>query len=67
MELFVGLDVSVRATSVCVMAASGKLVRESKVETETEAIGALLHASGGPYKRIGLEAGPLSRWLYRAG
>ena len=64
MELFVGLDVSVRTTSVCVMDASGKLIRESKVETEPEAIGALLHRIGGPYKRVGLEAGPLSQWLY---
>ncbi len=64
MELFVGLDVSVRTTSVCVMEASGKLIRECKVESEPEAIGELLHTIGGPYKRIGLEAGPLSQWLY---
>ncbi|WP_352852675.1 transposase [Mesorhizobium sp. M0895] len=64
MELFVGLDVSVRTTSVCVMDTGGKLIRESKVETELEAIGALLHAIGGPYQRVGLEAGPLSQWLY---
>ena len=64
MELFVGLDVSVRTTSVCVMDASGKLIRESKVESEPEAIADLLHAIGGPYKRVGLEAGPLSQWLY---
>ena len=38
MELFVGLDVSVRTTSVCVMDAGGKLIRESKVESEPEAI-----------------------------
>ena len=64
MELFVGLDVSVRTASVCVMDASGKLIRESKVESEPEAIAGLLHAIGGPYKRVGLEAGPLSQWLY---
>ncbi|MER9643241.1 hypothetical protein [Mesorhizobium sp. M0239] len=40
MELFVGLDVSVRTTTVCVMDTGGKLIRESKVETELEAIGA---------------------------
>ena len=64
MELFVGLDVSVRTTSVCVMDANGRLIREGRVETEPDAIGALLHAIGGPYKRVGLEAGPLSQWLY---
>jgi hypothetical protein len=55
---------SVRTTSVCVMDAAGKLIRESKVESEPEAIADLLHAIGGPYKRVGLEAGPLSQWLY---
>lgn len=64
MERFVGLDVSVRTTSVCVMDAAGKLIRESKVESEPEAIVDLLRAIGGPYKRVGLEAGPLSQWLY---
>jgi len=44
MELFVGLDVSVRTTSVCVIDTGGKLIRESKVETEPEAISALLRA-----------------------
>ena len=60
MELFVGLDVSVRTTSVCVMEANGEVIRESKAETEPDAIGAMLHTIGAPYKRVGLEAGPLS-------
>lgn len=64
MDLFVGLDVSIRTTSICVVGADGGLIRESKVETEPDAIGAVLHAVGGPYKRVGLEAGPLSQWLY---
>lgn len=46
------------------MDASGQLIRESKIESEPEAIGPLLHAIGGPYKRVGLEAGPLAQWLY---
>ena len=64
MELFVGLDVSVRTTSVCVMDATGQGIKEGKVETEPDAIGALLHSIGGHCKRVGLEAGPLSQWLY---
>ncbi|MER9301007.1 IS110 family transposase [Mesorhizobium sp. M0621] len=62
MEQFLGLDVSVLTTSVCVMDTAGKLIREGKVETELEAIGALF-AIGGLYKRVGLEAGPFSQWL----
>ena len=38
MELFVGLDVSVRTTSICVMDTDGELIRECKIETEPEAI-----------------------------
>lgn len=64
MDLFVGLDVSVRTTSVCVMDATGQILKEGKVETEPDAIGALLHSIGGHFRRVGLEAGPLSQWLY---
>jgi len=64
MDLFVGLDVSVRTTSVCVIDAFGKILKEGKVETEPDAISALLHSVGSHYKRVGLEAGPLSQWLY---
>jgi transposase len=64
MDLFVGLDVSVRTTSVCIMDATGRILKESKVETEPDAIGALLHSISDHYKRVGLEAGPLSQWLY---
>jgi transposase len=64
MDLFVGLDVCVRTTSVCIMDATGRILKESKVETEPDAIGALLHSISDHYKRVGLEAGPLSQWLY---
>jgi transposase len=64
MDLFVGLDVCVRTTSVCIMDATGRILKESKVETEPDAIGALLHSISDHYKRVGLEAGPLSHWLY---
>jgi len=64
MDLFVGLDVSVRTTSVCVMDANGKVLKEAKVESEPQAIATLLGSLGGHYRRVGLEAGPLSQWLY---
>jgi transposase len=64
MDLFVGLDVSVRTTSVCVMDGAGKVLKEAKVESEPSAIAALLGNFDGHYRRVGLEAGPLSQWLY---
>lgn len=64
MDLFVGLDVSVRTTSVCVMDAEGNVLKKGKVESEPSAIDAMLTGFSTRLKRIGLEAGPLSRWLY---
>ena len=66
MELCAGLDVSVAETSICVIDADGKVIRETKVPSEPEAIIAALAAAGTSWKRIGLEAGPLSQWLFSA-
>ena len=64
MDLFVGVDVSVRTTSVCVMDGEGNVLKEGKVESEPSAIAAMLAVFSIRLKRIGLEAGPLSQWLY---
>ena len=63
---FVGLDVSVKETSVCVVDDAGKVIWEQKVPTEPADIIALLTSLGEPYGRIGIEAGPLSQWLVNA-
>jgi hypothetical protein len=60
MAHFVGLDVSVKETSVCVVDDVGKVILEQKVLTEPDAIIALLTSLGVTYGRIGIEAGPLS-------
>ena len=59
-----GLDVSVKETAICIVDEVGKIVRETKVVTEPDAIIALLNASELEYERVGLEAGPLSQWLH---
>ena len=66
MDHFAGLDVSVKATSVCIVDDTGKIVREVKVESEPEALLAVLKKPGYHFKRIGLEAAPLSQWLFSA-
>src|SRR3954451_16671492 len=66
MEHYAGLDVSVKETSVCIVDAAGKVVREVKIATEPEAIRAVLVDETFTIERIGLEAGPLSQWLYSA-
>jgi transposase len=66
MEHFAGLDVSVKDTSVCIVDDTGKIVREVKVASEPDALLQVLKNSAYRFKRIGLEAGPLSQWLYSA-
>ncbi len=66
MDHFAGLDVSVKETSVCVVDDTGKIVREVKVASEPEALLAVLKNPAYHFKRIGLEAGPLSQWLFSA-
>ena len=61
MAYFVGLDVSVKETAVCVVDEVGEVVLEQKVPTEPEDIVALLTSIGEAYGRVGIEAGPLSR------
>src|SRR5437588_8585306 len=64
MDHFAGLDVSVKETSICIVDDAGKIVREVKVASEPEALLAVLKNLAYRFKRIGLEAGPLSQWLY---
>src|SRR6266550_7100755 len=66
MQHYVGLDVSVKGTSVCIVDKAGRVIREVKVATEPAAILAVLTEEALAIERIGLEAGPLSQWLYSA-
>ena len=62
MAYFAGLDVSVKETRVCIVDDAGKIVREARVASEPDALLQMLTIYR--FKRIGLEAGPLSQWLY---
>jgi transposase len=64
MDYYAGIDVSLEASSVCVIDGTGKIVREAKVTSEPEALILFFRALGFELTRIGLEAGPLSQWLY---
>jgi len=66
MDHYAGIDVSLECSSVCVVEANGKIVREHKVASDPEALIAWFGSLGLGVTRIGLEAGPLSQWLYAA-
>ena len=64
MKHYAGIDVSLECSSVCVVDANGKILREAKVASEPASLIAWFRLSGFDMERIGLEAGPLSQWLH---
>src|SRR6476659_3771189 len=63
-EHYAGIDVSLEWSSICVVDALGKIVKEAKISSEPATLVAFFEALGFAVKRIGLEAGPLSQWLH---
>ena len=64
MDHFAGSDVSVKQTSICIVDDTGRIMKEVKVASEPEALLKVLENPAYRFKRIGLEAGPLSQWLF---
>ena len=64
MEHYVGLDVSLKQTSICVVNQTGSVVREGVVGSDPEAIAAFVRSNVPGVVRIGLETGPTSTWLW---
>ena len=63
MEHYAGIDVSLELSSVCIVDTQGKIVKEAKVASGSEALVDFFGSLHFAVKRIGLEAGPLSKWL----
>src|SRR3954462_9349998 len=64
MEYYVGLDVSLKQTSICVVDQAGSVVREGVVDSDPEAISVYVRSKAPEAVRIGLETGPTSTWLW---
>src|SRR6266536_1399872 len=64
MEYYVGLGVSLKQTSICVVDQTGSVVREGVVESDAEAISVYVRSKAPGAVRIGLETGPTSTWLW---
>jgi transposase len=66
MEYYAGIDVSLECSSLCVVDGTGKIVREGRAASEPAPLIAWFGSLGLGLTRIGLEAGPLSQWLFAA-
>jgi transposase len=64
MKYFVGLDVSLQETAVCIVDEDGIVISEGKAASEPGALARWLATTELTIARVGLEAGPLSPWLY---
>src|SRR3981081_2702686 len=64
MEYYVGLDVSLKQTSICVVNQVGSVVREGVVDSDPEAIAAFVRSKAPGAVRVGLETGPTTTWLW---
>ena len=64
MKDYAGLDVSVKETSICIVDEAGRICREMKVVSHPEDLLAVLCDPAWQLERVGLEAGPLSQWLF---
>jgi transposase len=64
MAHYVGLDVSLKQTSICVVSETGSIVREGVVDSDPEAITAFVRSKAPDAVRVGLESGPTATWLW---
>lgn len=64
MQSYVGLDVSLKQTAVCVVDGLGKILREGMVDSDPDAIADFIRSNALNLVRIGLETGATSTWLW---
>ncbi|MCR4471811.1 IS110 family transposase [Burkholderia sp. SCN-KJ] len=64
METYVGLDVSQKATTVCVVDRDGSVVWRGTVAPNPDAIADTIKQQAREIKRVGMETGPLAVWFY---
>ena len=63
MRYYIGLDISNKQTSVCVINENGKVIRQMKVHSDPNVIGNAIKKLNLNITLVGLEAGALSHWI----
>lgn len=66
MSVFIGVDVSLASSAICILGEGGKIIKEAKIDSEPEAFVAFMKDLPHEVRGVGMEAGPLSQWLYKA-
>lgn len=64
MKHYVGLDVSQKETSVCVVDEAGAMVFEGKAKSEPGALTAMIRKRAPFAERVGFETGAMASWLW---
>ncbi len=64
MQYFLGIDVSLENSSICVIDERGVIIKEGQAASEPEAIGRFIRHRGRKVDHVGLETGSLSQWLH---
>ena len=64
MQFFVGIDVSLESSSICVIDERGIIIKEGKVESDPQSVAKFIRHKGRKIEHVGLEAGQLSEWLF---
>lgn len=64
MNVFIGLDVSLRSVAMCVLNVEGDLIEETNLECEVELISDHIRTQDYSVERIGFETGTMSQALF---
>src|ERR1700741_1276162 len=64
MEYYVGLDVSLEQTSICVVNQTGSIVQEGVVDSDPEGMASFVRSKAPGTVRIGIETGPTTTRLW---
>ena len=66
MTCYVGLDVSMKETAICVIDEAGERIWAGKARTDPDAIASILARHAGDVGKVGIETGPFTVWLWHA-
>ena len=63
MNHYVGLDVSLKTISICIVDEKGRVIKEQELASTPEGVGGFLMGTGLRIEKIGLESGNLTHYL----